>query len=195
MAEIKYSRAQKLKEMGREIIDLPEKIWFAGRESLQRTPGPHHLPQYQETGTYWHPDCCRQRLRIAEDRLKRALQFKASTYEGRAYGNPEDLEAAVKERQKELAIVISGGNPERDTLSDLVGKDDEETKQEEKAKSEPEKTEKIATVNKATKPSTKKASKEPTTDLDKEPPMSGEAMAKTLASVKKAKPRLDNDED
>lgn len=185
MSDIKYSRAKQLADMGREIIDLPEKIWFGGREQLQRLAGPHHLPQYQETGTYWHLNCCRQRLRIAEDRLKRAQQFKSSAYEGRAYGSTEDMEREVKDRQRELAIVFAGGNPEKDTLADLL-----KAEVPEKKVTEVPKVEKApAKVAKG-----KKVVKEETTDLDTEPPMSAAQLSKTLATAKKAKP-LDRDDE
>ncbi len=162
MAEIKYSRARKLEEMGRGVIELPDKINFGGRESLQRA-----------NGTYWHIDLCRYRLRVAEDRLKRSRESKASTFEARNYGGVEELEESVKARQKELMIVMAGGNPEKDTLSEVLG--------EEKKVEEP----KVETVKKV---------KAQTTDLDTEAPLSGAQLAKNLAQAKKSKKSLDNDE-
>jgi threonine dehydratase len=152
MAELKYKRVRELKEMGREVIELPDQINFAGRESIQK-----------QMGTYWHVDLCRYRLRVAEDRLKRALESKASTYEGRTFGGVEDLENEIKTRQKELAIVLSGGNPEKDTLSELIEDEEEEAKPVE------------AEV------------KTKVTDIDKEPPMSAAVMARNIKAAKSAK--------
>ncbi len=108
MAHVTETQRKKLLELGRPPIELPAEIFFGGNESLQRAPGRHHLPQYQKTGTYMHPNLVKHRLRVAEDQLKRALEMKMSETERKLLGggDPAMLKANVDKYKKEWLEVI-----------------------------------------------------------------------------------------
>ncbi len=127
MPELKPSRRRELIAMGREPIELPADIHFAGHETLQRAKCSgdcpdedcrcpqtrHHLPQYKRTGTYYHPELAKQRLRVAEDRVKRLQSYKASAVEERDH-TVDGAIVKVEQYKRELAIILAGGNPETD---------------------------------------------------------------------------------
>lgn len=86
-----------LQEMGREPISLPEKIFFGGNETLQKSPGNHHMPQYRQTGTYNHPAVRQYRKRVAMDRAKRLINNKMTEVELRKIGGMDGLQKALAE--------------------------------------------------------------------------------------------------
>ena len=105
-------RFMQLQEMGREPISLPEKIFFAGNETLQKTPGNHHLSQFRKTGTYNHPSLKAYRKRVAMDRAKRLINNKMTEIELRKCGGMAGLQASlnefgmkIDEEQMEVALM------------------------------------------------------------------------------------------
>lgn len=101
-----------LQEMGREPISLPASIFFGGNETLQKTPGNHHLPQFRKTGTYNHPSIRAWRKRVAMDRAKRLINNKMSEVELRKCGGMAGLQKSleefglkVDEEQMEVALM------------------------------------------------------------------------------------------
>lgn len=115
MATIRYETYKKLKEMGREPIDLPADINFAGDITLQKKKGRHHKMEFRNTGTYYHPNLCAQRLREAEDRLKRFQDMKISNTELKLYGDDENkLSADVDKAFAEYKAVLSGDTDNAD---------------------------------------------------------------------------------
>lgn len=104
-----------LQEMGREPISLPEKIYFAGNETLQKTPGNHHLPQYRKTGTYNHPSLKMYRKRVAMDRAKRLINNKMTEVELRKVGGMEGLQRSLSEfglkiDQEQMEVALMNAN-------------------------------------------------------------------------------------
>lgn len=132
MSNLKYSQFLKLRAMDREPIDLPSNIYFAGNVTMQKSHctndmckpgackcggGMHHLPEFQKTGTYWHPNLAAWRLRVAKDRLDRAQKNQASETELRkSGGSMEQMNETIKQYTKELEDVLSGKNPEANLL-------------------------------------------------------------------------------
>lgn len=101
-----------LQEMGREPINLPADIYFAGDEILQKTPGNHHRPEFRKTGTYNHPNVRKQRQRVAQDRATRLINGKMTEVELRKVGGMDGLNKAlaefglkIDEEQMEVALM------------------------------------------------------------------------------------------
>jgi hypothetical protein len=90
-------RFMQLQEMGREPISLPDKIYFAGNVTAQKTPGNHHLPQFRKTGTYNHPALRAQRKREAMDFAKRLLNGKLTEVTLRKIGGIKGLQDRLEE--------------------------------------------------------------------------------------------------
>lgn len=110
MSEIKHAQFLKLQAMGKEPLNLPAEIYFAGNEELQKRPGAHHLPQYRQTGTYNLPAVKEMRKRVAMDRAKRLINMKMTEVELRKIGGIEALTKqlaehglSINEQQKEIA--------------------------------------------------------------------------------------------
>ncbi len=108
-------RFMQLQEMGREPISLPEDINFGGNETLQKTPGNHHRPQFRKTGTYNHPSLKAYRKRVAMDRAKRLINNKMTEVELRKCGGMEGLQRSLAEfgmkidaEQMEVALMNAG---------------------------------------------------------------------------------------
>lgn len=119
MSYMTPKQVELLTSLGKEPISLPAEIYLSGVESLQKMhctndacpdgkcrcgAGMHHLPKYQKTGTYWHPNLVRQRLREAEDSLQRAMTMRMGDTEKRKLGFTGDLtllENLVRQRKQE----------------------------------------------------------------------------------------------
>ena len=97
MGKITHSRFEQLVEMGREPINLPYEIYFNGNETLQKTPGAHHLEQYRSTGTYNHPNVKEQRKRETLDYAKRLLNGKMSGVTLKKIGGVKGLNMRLQE--------------------------------------------------------------------------------------------------
>lgn len=102
---------RKLQASGAEPIPRPSEINFGDNEVLQKSPGRHHLPEFQECGTYFHPNLVANRLRVAKDRLKRFDEMKSSEAEQKKYGNNRDtLLANIEEEKSNLKQTLTGKN-------------------------------------------------------------------------------------
>lgn len=118
MSELTMKRYRELVALGRAPIDLPAEIYFNGDERLQKAhcetlscpigacrcgKGRHHLPEYQKTGTYDHPNLVAHRERVAADRLGRLVNGKMSDAEMRKIGNVDTLYALAEPEIHEVA--------------------------------------------------------------------------------------------
>jgi len=97
MGKITHSRYEQLVEMGREPITLPYEIFFNGNKTLQKTHGSHHLGQYRNTGTYFHPSLVAQRKREALDYAKRLLNGSMSAVTLRKIGGASAINEMLAE--------------------------------------------------------------------------------------------------
>ena len=70
MSDLAPSQRRRLEDMGREPISLPAEIYFAGNVQKQKN-----------AGTDKHPNILKHNLRVAEDRLSRAMNDKMSDSE------------------------------------------------------------------------------------------------------------------
>lgn len=140
MAQLTYDRAQQLEEMGRKPISLPADIFFGGNELLQKTPGPHHRPEFRTTGTYNHPNLVEYRKRVAVDRANRFLGGTMSKTELQKVGGAEGIKEALKEHGLALDVENVDIIEMREAVV-LAGEDETEQEAPKKKAGRPKKTE------------------------------------------------------
>lgn len=78
MPELSAAGYKRLRAFNRMPHDINVNIWFDGNETLQKKPGKHHLKEFQETGTYDHPEVVRVRQDLLRDLVKRLAEGKMS---------------------------------------------------------------------------------------------------------------------
>lgn len=113
MAELTRKQERLLNSLGRPVIELPAEIHFNGDERLQKShceegtcspgqcicgKGMHHLPKYQYTGTFDHPNNKAYRERVINDRRERLMRNRMSVTEMKKIQNMEELKIPEKSR-------------------------------------------------------------------------------------------------